>query len=52
MSFEREMRRRKLKQELGNNKIKEYYHTAYDPLWKRLKTGIKNAKEESLTNKK
>ena len=45
MSFEREMRRRKLKQELGNNKIREYYHTKYDTLEQRLVRGM-NVKED------
>lgn len=48
----RKLRRNKLKQEIGSNKIKEIFHTANDPLWKRLKTGIKNAQEENLTGKK
>lgn len=42
----RKLRRNKLKQELGTNKIREYYHTKYDSLEKRLKAGIKNAKNE------
>lgn len=44
--FARKLRRNKLKQELGSNKIKEYYHSKYDSLEKRLKAGIKNAKNE------
>ena len=36
----RKLRRNKLKQELGTNKISEYYHTKYDSLEKRLKRGM------------
>ena len=37
----RKLRRNKLKQELGTNKISDYYHTKYDNLEKRLKRGMK-----------
>ena len=51
MSFERQLRRNKLKQELGNNKIREFYHTRYDTLEQRLIRGMnikegKNARKE------
>ncbi len=36
----RKLRRNKLKQELGTNKISGYYHTKYDSLEKRLKRGM------------
>jgi len=38
----RRLRRNKLKQELKTNKIKDYYHTRYDSLEKRLKRGMSN----------
>ena len=44
----RKLRRNKLKQEIGSNKIKEYYHSRYDTLEQRLKRGIKNAKNEKV----
>lgn len=44
----RKLRRNKLKQELGTNKIREYYHSKYDTLEQRLKRGIKNAKNENI----
>ena len=44
----RKLRRNKLKQEIGSNKIKEYYHSRYDSLEQRLKRGIKNAKNEKV----
>lgn len=47
-NFVRKLRRNKLKQELGTNKIREYYHSKYDTLEKRLKRGIKNAKNEKI----
>ena len=46
MSFERKLKRRKLKQELGTNKIKEFWHTQNDTLEQRLKRGLENTKNE------
>ena len=42
MSFERKMKRNKLKQELKTNKIKEEYHNRYDTLEQRLLKEKKN----------
>lgn len=44
----RKLRRNKLKQELGTNKISQYYHSKYDTLEKRLKRGLENAKNEKI----
>lgn len=44
----RQLRRNKLKQEIGSNKIREYYHSKYDTLDQRLKRGIKNTKNEKV----
>jgi hypothetical protein len=41
----RKVRRNKLKNQMGNNKINDYFHTQYDSLEKRLKRGIKNAQK-------
>ena len=46
--FARKLRRNKLKQELGTNKIKDFWHTQNDTLEQRLKRGIKNAKNEKV----
>lgn len=45
MSLLRKVRRNELKKQMGNNKIKDYFHTQYDSLEKRLKKGIKNAQK-------
>lgn len=45
MSLLRKVRRNELKKQMGNNKIKDYFHTQYDSLEKRLKRGIKNAQK-------
>lgn len=42
----RKIRRNILKNEIGSNKIREYYHTKYDTLEKRLKNGMNQNKEE------
>lgn len=47
-SFERKLKRESLKQEIGNNRIKEYYHSKYDSLEKRLIRGIKNARQGNI----
>lgn len=52
MSFEREMRRRKLKQEIGSNKIKDIFHTRYDTLEQRLIRGMKEARKENKNARK
>lgn len=36
----RKLRRNKLKQELGTNKIKDFWHTQNDTLEQRLKRGM------------
>lgn len=41
----RKVKRNKLKNQMGNNKINDYFHTQYDSLEKRLKRGIKNAQK-------
>lgn len=41
----RKIRRNKLKKQMGNNKIKDFYHTQYDTLEDRLIKGINNAKK-------
>lgn len=46
MSFERQLKRNKMKKELGTNKIRDYWHTQNDPLWKRLQNGMKNARKK------
>lgn len=38
--FVRKLRRNKLKQELGTNKIKDFWHTQNDTLEQRLKRGM------------
>ncbi len=45
MGFERKLRREQLKKQLGTNKINEFYHAKYDSLEKRMRDGIKRAKE-------
>ncbi len=44
-NFIRKLKRNKLKQQLGTNKIKEFWHTQNDSIEKRLKRGIENAKK-------
>lgn len=41
----RKIKRNKLKKQMGNNKINDYFHTQYDSLEKRLKRGMKNAQK-------
>lgn len=38
----RKIRRNKLKKQMGNNKIRDFYHTQYDTLEQRLKRGMNN----------
>lgn len=38
----RKVRRNKIKKQMGNNKIKEFYHTKYDTLEQRLIRGMNN----------
>lgn len=38
----RKIRRNKIKKQMGNNKIRDFYHTQYDSLEKRLKNGMNN----------
>lgn len=46
MGFLRKLRREQLKKQLGNNKIKDFYHSRYDSLEKRMRDGIKNARKK------
>ena len=46
--FARKLRRNKLKQELGTNKIREYYHTKYDSLEQRLKRGMEKTNGKNV----
>ena len=43
--IDRKIKRNKLKKQMENNKICDYFHTQYDSLEKRLKRGIKNAQK-------
>ena len=43
--IDRKIKRNKLKKQLGNNKICDYFHTQYDTLEKRLKRGMNNVKK-------
>lgn len=45
-SYARKIERERLKKELGTNKIKEFWHSQRDPLWKRMQDGMKRAKED------
>lgn len=45
MSFERELKRNKLKKEIGSNKIRDVFHSRYDSIEKRLHDGMKNARK-------
>ena len=44
--FERKLRREKLKKQLGSNDIKDFYHSKYDSLEKRMRDGIRNARKK------
>ena len=48
MGFERKLKRNQLKQQLGTNKIKNFWHTQNDTLEQRLKRGMKNARNEKI----
>jgi len=50
-SFARKLARNKLKQEMGNNRIREEFHNRYDSLEQRIKRELKE-KDKNLTNKK
>lgn len=43
--FLRKLRREQLKKQLGNNKINDFYHAKYDTLEKRMRDGMRRAKE-------
>lgn len=51
-NYIRKIRRNKLKQELGNNKIRDVFHTRYDTLEQRLIRGMKEAQKEDKNGKK
>lgn len=38
----RKIKRNKIKKQMGNNKIKDFYHTQYDTLEQRLIRGMSN----------
>lgn len=42
----RKIKRNELKRQLGNNKIKELFHSQNDTIEKRLRDGIRRAKEQ------